>query len=548
MTVMTNSLQYNKREAKRTRRFIILLAFVSLLAPLVYHHQHHRNNDDRDQQQQRRRRQGQQHLNNINDNEQRYHHRISSSYNNNNNNNNNNNIDNDNMQHRTSIAKSYGERDIETDDEDNEEIVENNDNDDDNNNNNQNNNNQNCNKGRGLIVNNKCQCLRLWSGKQCQEGPISIFSSKSKLTEKLSSERKTELPLQFEGDFTTNKEQLRKTCEDGNIKVFLPGKTPPMRVIGTCKSVELAGIPSRDVVSKKPYKSCAVVGNSGMLAYGQNGKEIDSHDVVIRFNGAPTKGLEKRVGTKTTFRLVNSKWLDFRETKDEMILWNMRGAGALEDYIKRRSEKGREEKFYLLSSTFVNYVGEMAYQLSNSFNNLPKGFNAGDYTPTSGWTGLIFAVNVCTEIKLYGMQISEAQGVPYHYHNRCPQPYGERDEAEWLMFQRFVKHNLASFKEPCIEECHTDNPNECKKCMKERYDFYGEEATKEGRIAWEKSPMPHYCLARSMLLEKEKRHMEKGGQSYSKEERDKFLTDINKKIAPPAPQRVPRKRTRPMLP
>jgi len=36
--------------------------------------------------------------------------------------------------------------------------------------------------------------------------------------------------------------------------------------------------------------------------------------------------------------------------------------------------------------------------------------------------------------------------------------------------------------------------------------------------------------------------MEKGGQSYTKEERDKFLSEINKKIAPPAPLRAPRKR------
>ena len=36
----------------------------------------------------------------------------------------------------------------------------------------------------------------------------------------------------------------------------------------------------------------------------------------------------------------------------------------------------------------------------------------------SGWTGLILAASVCGKITLYGMQISEEQGVPYHYHNR----------------------------------------------------------------------------------------------------------------------------------
>jgi hypothetical protein len=34
-----------------------------------------------------------------------------------------------------------------------------------------------------------------------------------------------------------------------------------------------------------------------------------------------TEGLEDRVGSKTTFRLVNSKWTEFREFKDEIVLW-----------------------------------------------------------------------------------------------------------------------------------------------------------------------------------------------------------------------------------
>lgn len=117
-------------------------------------------------------------------------------------------------------------------------------------------------------------------------------------------------------------------------------------------------VPPRDLVGKK-YASCAIVGNSGMLVYGKNGAEIDSHEMVMRFNGAPTKGLEDRVGSKTTFRLVNSKWTEFREFKEEMVLWNMRGSGAFEDFQLRRKNYGKSEQFHILSADFVNYVGEM---------------------------------------------------------------------------------------------------------------------------------------------------------------------------------------------
>lgn len=299
-------------------------------------------------------------------------------------------------------------------------------------------------------------CLALWHGSACDVGDVFAMPKTDDPV------RARRLPAQFTGDVLMNKRQLAASGPE--IKVHLPGKNPPWRTIAKAKdAVDL--VPARDLVGKK-YATCAIVGNSGMLVYSRNGAEIDAHEMVMRFNGAPTKGLEDRVGSKTTFRLVNSKWTEFREFKEEIILWNMRGVGAFEDFQLRRKTHGKSEQFHILSADFVNYVGEMAFQLSNSFvqsdesNPDPdeaslaasaEGFNSGDYTPTSGWTGLILAASVCGKITLYGMQVSEEQGVPYHYHNRCPQPYSARDTAEWLMFRRFVHAGIATFKEPCIE-------------------------------------------------------------------------------------------------
>lgn len=54
-------------------------------------------------------------------------------------------------------------------------------------------------------------------------------------------------------------------------------------------------------------RTCAVVGSSGSLLYERFGAQIDTHDVVIRFNDAPTVGFEAIVGAKTSVRILNTK-------------------------------------------------------------------------------------------------------------------------------------------------------------------------------------------------------------------------------------------------
>lgn len=54
------------------------------------------------------------------------------------------------------------------------------------------------------------------------------------------------------------------------------------------------------------WRSCAVVGSSGVLLHARLGDEIDAHDAVLRLNAAPTAQYARHVGRRTTVRLVNS--------------------------------------------------------------------------------------------------------------------------------------------------------------------------------------------------------------------------------------------------
>ncbi|KAF3435316.1 hypothetical protein FNV43_RR22403 [Rhamnella rubrinervis] len=64
-------------------------------------------------------------------------------------------------------------------------------------------------------------------------------------------------------------------------------------------------LPAKPPFHPRQFHTCAVVGNSGDLLKTQFGKEIDSHDAVIRDNEAPVnEKYAKHVGLKRDFRLV----------------------------------------------------------------------------------------------------------------------------------------------------------------------------------------------------------------------------------------------------
>ncbi|CAN6228758.1 unnamed protein product [Urochloa humidicola] len=74
--------------------------------------------------------------------------------------------------------------------------------------------------------------------------------------------------------------------------------------------VDLIKRPIDDRHASRPYASCAVVGNSGVLLAREHGALIDAHDLVIRLNNAPAgeegSKLARHVGARTGLAFLNS--------------------------------------------------------------------------------------------------------------------------------------------------------------------------------------------------------------------------------------------------
>ena len=177
------------------------------------------------------------------------------------------------------------------------------------------------------------------------------------------------------------------------------------------------------------FRSCAVVGNGGGLRLMNLGRTIDSHDVVLRLNQAPTSAYRRFVGMKTTFRLLNRLWTAHYGTGRfiEMGLPMERGltvvvtrsTGRGFDKMHRTIYKYRPDVAILyLSSRVVTAARRLL--VSYRVRLCQKGYGPypGGSTPSSGYVAIFGLMHMCQSVTVYGFGKDKAHGiqVPYHYY------------------------------------------------------------------------------------------------------------------------------------
>ncbi|KAM4040799.1 beta-galactoside alpha-2,6-sialyltransferase 1-like isoform 1-T3 [Anomaloglossus baeobatrachus] len=189
-------------------------------------------------------------------------------------------------------------------------------------------------------------------------------------------------------------------------------------------------LPNKDITELVGnLRRCAVVASAGSMKGSRLGEEIDSHDAVLRFNAAPTIRFETDVGSKTTFRLINSqvvtqKGFNFLKNpiyKDViLILWDPAPYDAdIYQWYKKPEYKffkpyrkyriaTPEQPFYILKP-------QMLWQLWNIIQeNSPEFIHPNP--PSSGSIGILLMMNICDEVNVYEFLPSSRQTERCYYY------------------------------------------------------------------------------------------------------------------------------------
>ncbi|TSL16106.1 Beta-galactoside alpha-2,6-sialyltransferase 2 [Bagarius yarrelli] len=236
--------------------------------------------------------------------------------------------------------------------------------------------------------------------------------------------------VSYRGRRHARKSKRRLLCEmKRKAKVMtLDGEEIPFSSLGWQKIVPPLPL---ERLYGSGFGSCAVVTSAGAILHSGLGKEIDSHDAVLRFNSAPTKGYERDVGSKTTIRIINSQILanpshQFNSSSlyknVTLVAWDPAPYAVnlhkwyknpdynlFTPYMKYRKQFPAQP-FYILHPKFIWQLWDIIQ--ANTLDNIQPN------PPSSGFIGILLMMWLCDEVDVYEYIPSLRQTDLCHYHER----------------------------------------------------------------------------------------------------------------------------------
>ncbi|KAM9251144.1 CMP-N-acetylneuraminate-poly-alpha-2,8-sialyltransferase isoform 2-T3 [Cariama cristata] len=223
-------------------------------------------------------------------------------------------------------------------------------------------------------------------------------------------------------------------------------------------------LPEVSPMKNRRFKTCAVVGNSGILLDSGCGKEIDSHDFVIRCNLAPVVEFAADVGTKSDFITMNPSVVQrafggFRNESDREKF--VRRLSMLNDsvlWIPAFMVKGGEKHVEWVNALILkNKLKVRTAYPSLRLIHAVRGYWLTNKVhikrPSTGLLMYTLATRFCDEIHLYGFwpfpKDLHGKPVKYHYYDDLKYRYFSNASPHRMPLEfktLYVLHNRGALK------------------------------------------------------------------------------------------------------
>ncbi|XP_022755972.1 beta-1,6-galactosyltransferase GALT29A-like isoform X2 [Durio zibethinus] len=222
----------------------------------------------------------------------------------------------------------------------------------------------------------------------------------------------------------------------------------------------------------KKYKSCAVVGNSGILLDSDHGKLIDGHEVVIRLNNARTENFEKNVGSKTSISFVNSNILHRCAMREgcfchpyggnvPMVMYICQPVHFMDYLVCNSAHKAplfiTDPRFDMLCGRIVKYysVKRFVEETGKPLDEWGSTHDGSMFHYSSGMQAVMLALGICDKVGVFGF--GKSTSAKHHYHTNQKAELRLHDyEAEYAFYHDLVKNPQAipfisdKFKFPAV--------------------------------------------------------------------------------------------------